>query len=75
MPLSISLELQIAFIRRFLPFTVLLRQLQRSSVDIESEQGVCITFSNIKRLERVLPTFKGAKNNRFKLKEAKFSWI
>lgn len=75
MPLSISLQLQIAFIRRFLPFTVLLRQLQRSSVDIESEQGVCITFSNIKRLERVLPTFKGARNNRFKLKEAKFSWI
>lgn len=75
MPLSISLELQIAFIRHFLPFTVLLRQLQRSSVDIESEQGVCITFSNIKRLERVLPTCKGARNNRFKLKEAKFSWI
>lgn len=75
MPLSISLELQMAFIRCFLPFTVLLRQLQWSSVDAESEQGVCITFSNIKRLEIVLPTFKGARDNRFKLKEAKFSQI
>lgn len=42
---AISLELQMAFIRCFLPSTVLLRQLQWSSVDVELEQGGYTTFS------------------------------
>lgn len=59
MPLSISLELQMAFIRRFLPPTVLLRQLQWSSADAEPEQGIYTTFSEAAKSFILFQRYKG----------------